>query len=219
MMQDIRVEIDGRGVARLTLARSGKHNALSARMMREIVTAAERLATDERVRVVVLEADGPTFCAGGDLAWMREQFDMDAPTRRRASAQIAEALGALYALPQPLIARVQGNAFGGGIGMISVCDVAVGLETAKFALTEVKLGLIPANIGPYVIARMGAVKAAASAAAMIRCQINPAAMAAVTRAVMAAITTKAAVSAKALPLTLWMMTSRSSSLFTQRVFA
>lgn len=155
----IKLETDDRGVARLTLARPEKHNALSAQMLADLQSTAEALAQDAQVRVVVLEAEGPSFCAGGDLAWMRAQFDMDRPTRRVESARIAQALGALYALPQPLIARVEGNAFGGGLGLISVCDLAFGLPSARFGLTEVKLGLIPANIGPYVVARMGAVRA------------------------------------------------------------
>ncbi|GAA4223694.1 methylglutaconyl-CoA hydratase [Sagittula marina] len=155
-MEEIRVETTEDGVARITLARAEKHNAMSARMMGELVEAVDRISNDAAVRVVVLQADGGTFCAGGDLAWMRAQFGMDRATRVRESGRIAEALGALYRLPQPLIGRVQGNAFGGGLGLISVCDVAIGVDTAKFALTEVKLGLIPANIGPYVVAKLGA---------------------------------------------------------------
>lgn len=155
-MEFIEVRRDGRGVAEIRLCRADKHNALSAQMMTELEAAARGLAAEDAVRVVVLSAEGRSFCAGGDLAWMREQFDMDRATRRVESARIATALGALYALPQPLIGRVQGNAFGGGLGLISVCDVAVAVDIAKFGLTEVKLGLIPANIGPYVIHRMGA---------------------------------------------------------------
>jgi methylglutaconyl-CoA hydratase len=160
MQEPIEVERDARGVATLWLARADKHNALSARMMEALEAAAHRLAVDPEVRVVVLAARGASFCAGGDLAWMRAQFDMDRETRRRESARIATALGALYALPQPLVGRVQGNAFGGGLGLVSVCDAAVGAEGAKLGLTEVKLGLIPANIGPYVVARMGGTAAA-----------------------------------------------------------
>ena len=158
-MDYIKVETDGRGVATLTLSRPEKHNALSAQMMTELETAARDLATDRNVRVVVLAASGPSFCAGGDLAWMREQFDMDPETRRVESRRIATMLGALYDLPQPLIGRVHGNAFGGGVGLISVCDVAIGVGTAKLGLTETRLGLLPANIGPYVLARMGATRA------------------------------------------------------------
>ena len=158
-MSMIEVARDARGVATLWLAREDKHNALSADMMSELEAAAIDLAQDETVRVVVLAAQGKTFCAGGDLAWMRAQFEMDADTRRAESARIATALGALYALPQPLIGRIHGNAFGGGVGLASVCDVAIGASGIRMGLTETKLGLIPANIGPYVVARMGATRA------------------------------------------------------------
>ena len=159
-MSLIRVDKDARGVATLTLAREDKHNALSAQMMTELEEAARALASDRSVRVIVLAAEGRTFCAGGDLAWMRAQFDMDADTRRVESRRIATVLGALYDLPQPLIGRVQGNALGGGVGLVSVCDVAIGVAGAKLGFTETRLGLIPANIGPYVLARMGATRAA-----------------------------------------------------------
>ncbi len=158
-MSLIRLETDARGVSTVTLARVEKHNALSAQMMTELEEAARGLAKDTSVRVVVLAADGKTFCAGGDLAWMREQFDMDAETRRVESRRIATVLGALYDLPQPLVGRVQGNALGGGVGLVSVCDVAIGVTGAKLGFTETRLGLIPANIGPYVLARMGATRA------------------------------------------------------------
>ncbi|MBU2961504.1 crotonase/enoyl-CoA hydratase family protein [Citreicella sp. C3M06] len=155
-MTEVRIERDARGVATLWLSRAEKHNALSAAMMGEIEAACAALAGDETVRVVVLAAEGKSFCAGGDLAWMQAQFDMDGATRRTESRRIAAALQALAGLPQPLIGRVQGNALGGGVGLISVCDVAVGVETAKLGFTEVRLGLIPANIGPFVVAKMGA---------------------------------------------------------------
>jgi len=139
----------------LVLARAEKHNALSAQMIAELTEAAGRLARDPAVRVVVLRADGDSFCAGGDLGWMQEQMRADGATRAREATKLATMLGALNTLPKPLIGRVQGNAFGGGIGMMSVCDVAVGSDTARFGLTEARLGLIPATIGPYVVARMG----------------------------------------------------------------
>ncbi|MGI9394690.1 MAG: enoyl-CoA hydratase-related protein, partial [Boseongicola sp.] len=101
----------------------------------------------------------PVFCAGGDLVWMREQMAADASTRIREAAALANMLGALDRLPKPMIARVQGDAFGGGIGLMSICDVVVAAEGTRFGLTETRLGLIPATIGPYVVARMGAAKA------------------------------------------------------------
>lgn len=151
----ITVAVDGRGVATLTLNMPEKHNALSAQMMAEITQTAGDLGADPAVRVVVLTGAGRSFCAGGDLAWMRAQFDADPIIRNAEARKLAEMLQALNTLPKPLIGRVQGQAFGGGVGMVSVCDVAIGVDTARFGLTETKLGLIPATIGPYVVARMG----------------------------------------------------------------
>jgi methylglutaconyl-CoA hydratase len=151
--------VDARGVATLTLARADKHNALSQAMIDALTQAAARIAADRRIRVVVLAGAGPTFCAGGDLGWMRDQMAADTPTRRAAATSLAQMLGALDSLPQPLIGRIQGNAFGGGVGLACVCDVAIGVQTAKFGLTETRLGLIPATIGPYVLARIGAARA------------------------------------------------------------
>lgn len=153
--QTIRIDTDPRGVATLWLARADRHNALSAQMIRELTDAALALGDDDRARVVVLAAEGRSFCAGGDLGWMRDQMHADAETRRAAARDLAMMLYALNTLPKPLIGRVQGNAFGGGVGLISVCDAAVAAEGARFALTETRLGLIPATIGPYVLARMG----------------------------------------------------------------
>ena len=159
MYETIRTDCDDRGVAVLTLNRPEKHNAMSSVMIGELTEAAERLGRDPAVRVVVLTGAGESFCAGGDLGWMKEQMAADGPTRAREAKKLALMLNALNLMPKPLIGRVQGNAFGGGIGMMSVCDVAIGAATARFGLTETKLGLIPATIGPYVLARMGEDKA------------------------------------------------------------
>lgn len=155
MYETIRIETDARGVATLWLNRPEKHNALSARMIDELTEAARELGGDPSVRVVILTGAGESFCAGGDLGWMREQMAADGPTRAREATKLAMMLNALNLLPKPLIAKVQGNAFGGGIGMLAVADVAIGAAPARFGLTETKLGLIPATIGPYVLARMG----------------------------------------------------------------
>ena len=159
MYETIAIETDARGVANLTLARPDKHNALSGQMIAELAEAAHRLGTDPAVRVVVLTGQGPTFCAGGDLGWMKAQMEADGPTRAKEATALATMLGDLNRLPKPLIGRIQGNAFGGGVGLMSVCDVAIGVDGATFGLTETRLGLIPATIGPYVIARMGEAKA------------------------------------------------------------
>ena len=159
MAETIRIETDARGVATLTLARAEKHNALSGPMIEEITVAAQELGADARVRVVVLAADGKSLCAGGDLGWMRDQMAADAATRAAEARKLAGMLEGLNSLPKPLIGRVQGNAFGGGVGLACVCDVTIGVLDARFGFTETKLGLIPATIGPHVIARLGAAMA------------------------------------------------------------
>lgn len=155
MFETIRIECDTRGVATLVLDRAEKHNALNAAMIAEVTQAATALGADDDVRVVVLTGAGRSFCAGGDLNWMQAQMAA-APAERVAEARtLAEMLQVLNTLPRPVIGRLQGQAFGGGVGLACVCDVAVGVTGAKFGLTETRLGLIPATIGPYVIARMG----------------------------------------------------------------
>ncbi len=143
------------GVATLTLDRPEKRNAMSRPMIDELTEAARGLASDESVRAVVLTAKGDSFCAGGDLRWMREQMAADAATRAEGARALAAMLGAIDALPKPVIGRIQGQAFGGGLGLIAACDVAVAAHDARFGFTETRLGLIPATIGPYVVARMG----------------------------------------------------------------
>ncbi|ADZ68816.1 crotonase/enoyl-CoA hydratase family protein [Polymorphum gilvum] len=155
MFETIALSTDARGVATLTLSREDKHNSMSAQMIDDLTEAARQLAADRSVRVVVLTGAGTSFCAGGDLAWMRAQFDADRATRIAEARKLALMLQALNELPKPLIGRIQGQAFGGGIGLMSVCDVALAGAWAKFGLTETRLGLIPATISPYVLARMG----------------------------------------------------------------
>ncbi len=159
MDEPVTLAVDARGIALLTLNRAEKHNALSAEMMDALTELAGRLGADPAVRAVVLTGAGESFCAGGDLGWMRAQAAADRDGRKREAMRLAGMLQALDSLPKPLIGRVQGQAFGGGIGMMAVCDVAIGVSGARFGLTETRLGLIPATIGPYVAARMGAAKA------------------------------------------------------------
>ncbi len=159
MAETISIETDERGIATLTLARAQKHNAMSGRMIAELTEAAGALGRDDAVRAVILTGEGKSFCAGGDLDWMREQMRADAATRAAEARRLAMMLHALNTMPRPLIGAVQGNAFGGGIGLMSVCDVVVAADHARFGLTETRLGLIPATIGPYVVARMGEARA------------------------------------------------------------
>lgn len=154
-METITLETDARGVVTLTLNTPEKHNALSAKMIAELRQVTDDLGRDDAVRVVVLTGAGKSFCAGGDLGWMREQVAADRMQRMAEARKIAEMLNALNTLPKPLIGKVQGQAFGGGVGLMSVCDVVIASEDAKFGLTETRLGLIPATISPYIVARMG----------------------------------------------------------------
>lgn len=146
---------DARGVARLTLNRPEKHNAMSAALIADLAAAAAALAADPAVRVVVLTGAGESFSAGADLGWMRAQFAADRAARMAEARRLALALRALNTLPKPLVGRINGQAYGGGLGLIAVCDVAVAAEGARFGFTEARLGLIPATISPYVLARMG----------------------------------------------------------------
>ncbi len=159
MFVTITISTDTRGVATLTLNRPDKHNAMSAQMIAELTQAAGQLGNDDAVRVVVLTGAGKSFCAGGDLGWMQAQMAADPETRFVEARKLAQMLQALNTMPKPLIGALQGNAFGGGVGLAAVCDVTIGVETLKMGLTETRLGLIPATIGPYVIARMGEARA------------------------------------------------------------
>lgn len=153
--ETIELEIDDRGVAHLVMNRPDKRNALSAQLIADLSAAAHALSTNDRVRVVILSGAGDYFCAGGDLAWMRQQIDADREQRIAEARKLAMMLSALNELPKPLIGQVNGGAFGGGLGMISVCDTVIAAETSSFGFTEARLGLIPATISPYVLARMG----------------------------------------------------------------
>lgn len=149
------VTVDDHGVAHVALNRPEKRNALSAEMIAELTDIAQTLGARPETRAMVLSGRGKMFCSGGDLAWMQAQINADRPTRIAEATKLAEMLRALNEMPTPLIARIHGAAFGGGVGLACVADVAIAAEGAKFGLTETRLGLIPATIGPYVVARMG----------------------------------------------------------------
>lgn len=151
----IRVTEAADGIVRLTLHRPDKRNAMSAAMIAELTAFASEAAGRRDWRVVILDGEGEVFCAGGDLAWMQAQMAGDRATRIAEATRLAQMLKALNELPQPLIGKVHGGAYGGGVGLCAVCDVVVAAADARFGLTETRLGLIPATIGPYVVARMG----------------------------------------------------------------
>jgi methylglutaconyl-CoA hydratase len=153
--QTLTVEIDARGVASVALNTPEKRNALCAQMMDELTHVASDLGVIPDVRAVVLSGTGAMFCAGGDLNWMKAQVGAPRAHRIIAATKLAMMLQALNEMPKPLIGRIHGGAFGGGIGLACICDVAIAQSDTKFGFTETKLGLIPATIGPYVVARMG----------------------------------------------------------------
>jgi methylglutaconyl-CoA hydratase len=151
----ISLSIDPRGVARLTLNRPEAKNAMSQDLMRALVAAARELVANPAVRVIVLSGAGDVFSAGGDLKGMTQQAANSREGRIADATEFASILAELDNLPKPLIGRINGSAFGGGLGLISVCDIAIGLAEATFRLSEVTLGLIPATISPYVVAKIG----------------------------------------------------------------
>jgi methylglutaconyl-CoA hydratase len=144
------------GVVRLTLSRPAIHNAFDDRQIAELSAAFGALAQDEGVRAVVLTGAGRSFSAGADLNWMRRAATYGEAENLRDANALAALMKALYELPQPTVARVNGAALGGGTGLVACCDLVVASESAVFGTTEVRLGIIPAVIGPYVIAAIGA---------------------------------------------------------------
>lgn len=142
-------------VARLCLDRPTLHNAFDAALIAELTAALDALASDGSVRVVVLEGRGASFSAGADLNWMRGMAAASEDANREDSLRLARLMRTLDELPKPTIARVQGAAFGGGVGLVACCDIAIGVPEARFGLTESRLGLLPAVISPYVIRAIG----------------------------------------------------------------
>jgi methylglutaconyl-CoA hydratase len=142
------------GVGHLTLRRPESRNALSPELAQTLIDAISALSTDESVRVVVLGAEGPAFCAGADLTRMAEAIHLSQSENECEIAQLSQLFQVLYECPKPTIARVQGPAYGGGIGLIAACDLSIAVSSAKFCFSEVRLGLLPAIISPYVVRRM-----------------------------------------------------------------
>lgn len=153
--ETLAVEQDRQGVTQLTLNRPDRKNAISALMMDELTEFAQIAAEDDDIRVVVLQGAGGVFCAGGDLSWMMAQIQSDRTGRMAEAKRLANMLRALNEMPVPLIGRVEGVALGGGSGLACVCDVAVATDDCRFGFTETRLGIIPATISPYVLARIG----------------------------------------------------------------
>lgn len=146
-------------VARIELNRPDIHNAFNDVMLKELIEVFQELHTRKgEIRVVILTGNGKSFCAGADLNWMRKMIDYSYEENLEDSNQVSDCMHLLYTLPMPSIARINGAAIGGGMGLVSACDIAIAQENAVFSLSEVKLGLVPACISPYVIKRAGEAK-------------------------------------------------------------
>ena len=155
MSNALRIEIQAQ-VARITLSRPEIRNAFNDEVIAELTAAFLELGVRDDVRAIVLAAEGPAFCAGADLNWMRRMADYTREENLSDAAKLAEMLRVMYACPKPTVAAVQGDVFAGGMGLVAACDMAVSVDTATYCLSEVRLGLIPATISPYVIRAMGA---------------------------------------------------------------
>ena len=142
-------------VAWVFLNRPQVHNAFNSTMISELLRVFGAIKEDENLRVAVLTGNGRSFCAGADLNWMREIVKYSFEQNLEESRQIADLHELIYTLPKPTVAMVNGTAIGGGTGFLSACDIAVAAEGAKFGLSEVKLGLVPAAISPYVVRKIG----------------------------------------------------------------
>ncbi|MCL1079258.1 gamma-carboxygeranoyl-CoA hydratase [Parashewanella spongiae] len=153
--QHIICEIDDRGVGSLILNRVDVHNAFDEVMIAELISALHRFANDNQCKLLIVKANGKHFSAGADLNWMRKQVKMDFDQNLADANTLAKLMNDLDKFPKPTIAHVQGAAFGGALGLICCCDMAVATPKSSFCLSEVKLGLIPAVISPYVVRAMG----------------------------------------------------------------
>lgn len=147
--------LDARGVLRVTLNNPDKHNAFDDGVIAELQTAFDQAGSNKEVRALILASEGKSFSAGADLSWMQRMANYSLADNRADADKLARMLHTLNGLPFPTIARVQGAAFGGAVGLVSCCDLAVASPRTSFCLSEVKIGLIPATISPYVVAAMG----------------------------------------------------------------
>ncbi len=143
------------GVARVTLNRPERRNAFDAGMARELCEAFETLGLDHSVRCILLTGAGSAFCAGADIGWMKPDRELSAQQARTDADQLIKMYRAIDECPCPVVARVHGPAFGGGVGLVAACDVAVANEAATFALSEARLGLVPAVIAPFLLRKTG----------------------------------------------------------------
>ncbi|AOE88116.1 gamma-carboxygeranoyl-CoA hydratase [Pseudomonas sp. TCU-HL1] len=151
----IELERDARGLATIWLSRPDKNNAFNSRVINELHVALDEIQGDTTIRLVCLRGRGKHFSAGADLLWMQQSAQLDLAANQQDAEVLGELMHKLYRLPQPTLAIVQGAAFGGALGLISCCDMAIGAVDARFSLSEVRIGLAPAVISPYVVQAIG----------------------------------------------------------------
>ncbi|WP_447590841.1 gamma-carboxygeranoyl-CoA hydratase [Aquipseudomonas campi] len=151
----IELHTDPRGIATLWLSRPDKNNAFNAEMIAELIVALRQVSADDSVRFLILRGRGKHFSAGADLAWMQASARLDYAANLRDAHELGELMSLLYHLPCPTLAVVQGAAFGGAVGLTACCDIAIGARDALFSLSEVRIGLAPAVISPYVVQAIG----------------------------------------------------------------
>jgi len=150
----IQVTVSG-GAARINLNRPDVHNAFNDELLQELADAIRHAARNGDARVLVITGNGKSFCAGADLNWMRMVLDYKVEQNKKDAATLVDLLDLLEACPKPVVGRINGAAIGGGVGLVAVCDIAIASSEAKFGFGEVKLGIIPAMISPYVLRKIG----------------------------------------------------------------
>ncbi|MYZ53921.1 enoyl-CoA hydratase/isomerase family protein [Malikia spinosa] len=153
-MSNLNIKVEAQR-ATLTLTRPELRNAFNDEVIAELTQAFTELGAREDVRAIVLAAEGPAFCAGADLNWMRRMADYDREQNLADAARLAEMLRVIHQCPKPVVARVQGDVYAGGMGLVACCDIAISADSAHYCLSETRLGLVPATISPYVMRAMG----------------------------------------------------------------
>ncbi len=171
-----KLHIDKRGVAFVTLDRPELHNAFNDELISDLIECFKKLSTNELIRVVVLTGSGKSFCAGADLNWMKRMKDYSYEENLADAGKLAELFTVINSHPKPTIARVNGAALGGGAGLVACCDYVIAVDTAMLGFTEVRLGLLPAVISPFVIAKIGESQARATFMSGVRFNVNRALM-------------------------------------------
>lgn len=154
--QTLKLSLDPRGVLTVELNRPEIRNAFNEVLIDELSRVFESEVRKPEVRVVVLRGSGTIFCAGGDLNWMRKSIELNYEENLKDTRKLSHLFGAMNECTKPVIGRIQGAAIGGGVGLVSVCDIAIATKDTQFSLSEVRLGIVPACIGPFVVAKIGA---------------------------------------------------------------